>query len=54
LKLQLYLVIDYVNGGELFYHLSNQQIFSEVQARFYTAELVLALHHLHNCDIIYR
>jgi len=51
---KLYLVLDYMNGGELFYHLQNETAFSEERASFYTAELVLALKHLHRYNIIYR
>jgi len=51
---KLYLVLDYMNGGELFYHLQNETAFSEERAKFYTAELVLALQHLHNYNIVYR
>jgi len=50
---RLYLVMDFVNGGQLFFHL-REHTFSEDLARFYTAELVLALEHLHNMDIIHR
>jgi serine/threonine protein kinase len=39
----LYLVMDFVNGGELFFHLNNAGRFSEERARFYCAEMVLAL-----------
>ncbi|KAL7752838.1 Serine/threonine-protein kinase [Sorochytrium milnesiophthora] len=51
---KLYLVLDYMNGGELFYHLQKEQVFSEIRAKFYTAELVLALEHLHRHGIVYR
>ncbi|KNC53425.1 AGC/AKT protein kinase [Thecamonas trahens ATCC 50062] len=51
---KLYLVMDYINGGELFFHLSNEGFFPEEQAKFYTAELVLALDHLHSHNILYR
>ncbi|ORZ31837.1 kinase-like domain-containing protein [Catenaria anguillulae PL171] len=50
----LYLVLDYMNGGEVFYHLQKEQVFSEQRAKFYTAELVLALDHLHRHGIVYR
>lgn len=53
-KEKLYLVMDYVNGGELFYHLRHEGAFDENRCRFYTAELVLALEHLHSLGIIYR
>lgn len=50
----LYLVLDYVNGGELFFHLKNERRFSESRCVLYAAEIVLALEHLHKCNIIYR
>ncbi|KAF7789380.1 hypothetical protein EIP86_000324 [Pleurotus ostreatoroseus] len=50
----LYLVTDFKSGGELFWHLQRETRFSEERARFYIAELVLALEHLHKYDIVYR
>lgn len=50
----LYLVTDFKSGGELFWHLQKETKFSEERARFYIAELVLALEHLHKYDIVYR
>jgi hypothetical protein len=40
--------------GELFFHLGKLQKFSEPRARFYSAEIALALEHIHKLDIIYR
>ncbi|KAF9538430.1 hypothetical protein EC957_006755 [Mortierella hygrophila] len=51
---KLYLVQDFMNGGELFFHMQNEGTFSEPRARFYVAELVLALEHLHSCNVVYR
>jgi len=51
---KLYLVMDFINGGELFYHLQNERKFSTERARFYAAEIVLGLEHLHKQGIIYR
>lgn len=51
---KLYFVLDYVNGGELFFHLQRDKRFSEQRARFYAAEIVSALEYLHKMDIIYR
>lgn len=51
---KLYLVLAFVNGGELFYHLQNEGKFSEDRARFYAAELLCALECLHSFNIIYR
>jgi serine/threonine protein kinase len=50
----LYLITDFKSGGELFWHLQKETRFSEERARFYIAELVLALEHLHRYNIVYR
>jgi len=50
----LYLVTDYMSGGELFWHLQKEGRFDERRAKFYIAELILAIQHLHNNDIVYR
>ena len=51
---RLCFVMEYVNGGELFFHLSRERIFSEDRTRFYGAEIVSALGYLHEQGIIYR
>ncbi|KAI1819578.1 serine/threonine-protein kinase sck1 [Xylaria intraflava] len=50
----LFLVTDYMSGGELFWHLQKEGRFDEKRAKFYIAELILAIQHLHNNDIVYR
>jgi len=45
---------SFVNGGELFHHLQREQRFNEERSRFYSAELLLALEHLHELDVVYR
>lgn len=50
----LYLVTDYMSGGELFWHLQREGRFNEDRAKFYIAELILSLEHLHDNDIVYR
>ena len=50
----LYLVTGFMSGGELFYHLQKEGRFDEGRAKFYIAELILALQHLHQYDIVYR
>ncbi|CAM9161474.1 unnamed protein product, partial [Discosporangium mesarthrocarpum] len=50
----LFLVMEYLAGGELFFHLSKRGLFLEEYARFYAAEMVLALEHLHSRGIIHR
>lgn len=51
---KLYFVLDYANGGEMFYHLSKERVFDENRARFYAAEITLALGYLHSEGIVYR
>lgn len=52
---KLYLVMDYCNGGELFYHLKQMSgRFPEARARLYASEICSALEHLHGRMIIYR
>jgi len=51
---KLYLVMDFINGGELFFHLQNERKFSNERARFYAAEICLGISHLHSSGIIYR
>lgn len=46
--------MDYINGGELFVHLTREGGFPLERVRFYGAELVLALEHLHKNGIVYR
>jgi serine/threonine protein kinase len=50
----LYLIMEFVNGGELFHHLKQAGKFSENRARFYAAELALALEYLHSQGVVYR
>ncbi|KAG7816856.1 hypothetical protein KL928_004320 [Ogataea angusta] len=52
---KLYLILEYLEGGELFHHLSQERILSEKIACFYVAEIILALRHLHlHTGVIYR
>lgn len=51
---KLYLILDFVNGGELFFHLKREGRFSEKRVSIYVAEIVMALAHLHTHDIVYR
>ena len=51
---KLYFVLDYYQGGELFFHLKNQRRFPETIARLFVAEIALALGHLHSLGVVYR
>merc|ERR1719422_1346200 len=51
---KLYMVLDFFNGGELFFHLKKDGRFPEQRARFYGGEICLALECLHLTGTIYR
>jgi len=55
---KLYLVMDYVPGGELFTYLRIQRrvgsCFNELQIKFYASEIIIGLHLLHKNGVIYR
>ncbi|XP_076764452.1 ribosomal protein S6 kinase beta-1 isoform X1 [Xylocopa sonorina] len=51
---KLYLILEYLCGGELFTYLDREGIILEDTACFYLSEIILALQHLHNQGIIYR
>lgn len=51
---RLCFVMEYVNGGELFFHLSRERVFSEERTKFYGAEIISALGYLHSINIVYR
>ncbi|WJX82335.1 Serine/threonine-protein kinase AtPK2/AtPK19 [Trifolium repens] len=53
-KYRLYLVLDFVNGGHLFFQLYHQGLFREDLARIYAAEIVSAVSHLHSKGIMHR
>jgi len=51
---QLFLIMDFLAGGELFYHLGLQGLLLESQCAFYVSEIILALQHLHDRSILHR
>ncbi|EDW30821.1 GL13301 [Drosophila persimilis] len=51
---KLYLILDFLRGGDLFTRLSKEVMFTEEDVKFYLAELALAMNHLHTLGIIYR
>lgn len=51
---KLYLILEYLSGGELFTYLDREGIFMEPTAIFYASEITLAIEHLHGLGIIYR
>jgi len=50
----LFMVTDYLNGGEIFYHLSKEDYFTEERVKLYASQIILALSYLHENGIIYR
>lgn len=50
----IFFLLDYHNGGELFFHLQKNKRFNEETVKFWAAQLYLALEHLHNNKIVYR
>uniref|UniRef100_A0A2K5QMM7 G protein-coupled receptor kinase n=1 Tax=Cebus imitator TaxID=2715852 RepID=A0A2K5QMM7_CEBIM len=51
---KLSFILDLMNGGDLHYHLSQHGVFSEADMRFYAAEIILGLEHMHNRFVVYR
>lgn len=51
---KLFLVMDFLSGGELFFHLKRRGLLMENDARFYFSEMILAIEFLHNNGIIHR
>lgn len=53
-QFRIYFLMKFVKGGELFRHLVEVRMFPENQAKFFAAQVALALAHLHSKGIIYR
>ncbi|CAD8138383.1 unnamed protein product [Paramecium octaurelia] len=51
---RLYFIVDYMEGGDLYYHIKQQPIFPDKFIRFYAAEILFGLQHLHSLNVIYR
>lgn len=50
----LYMITEYCPGGELYFHLKRRKVFSVNMMQFYTAQIAMALEHLHHKKIIFR
>ncbi|KAL8594436.1 Beta-adrenergic receptor kinase 2 [Nucella lapillus] len=51
---KLCFILDLMNGGDLHYHLSQHGVFTEKEVRFYAAEVMLGLEHMHSRFVVYR
>jgi|MDSW01.1.fsa_nt_gb p70 ribosomal S6 kinase len=51
---KLYLILDFINGGHLFFWLYRQGLFDTNLTRFYASEIVCAISHLHSLNIMHR
>lgn len=52
---KVYLILEYLDGGELFHHLAQERFMTEKNASYYIAQIILALRYLHcNLKVIYR
>jgi len=50
----LYIVLEFVNGGELFHLLRRKGKFPESWCSFYSAQITLGLQYIHACGLVYR
>jgi p70 ribosomal S6 kinase len=51
---KLYLILDFINGGHLFFQLYQMGTFGSELTKFYISEIVLAIGHLHGLSIMHR
>lgn len=50
----LFLIMDYIDGGDLRYHIGKRRRFSEVETKFFMANMIVGLEYLHQNNIIHR
>ena len=50
----LYMILDFCPAGDLAMHLNKRQVFDENEAKFFIAEVILAIEYIHKLDVIYR
>ena len=50
----LYIITEFMQGGEMFFHLHNERKFSDEKTKFYIVEIILAIEFLHKNKMLYR
>jgi protein kinase A len=50
----LYLIMDYLDGGDLRYHIGKKGKFTEAESKFFIANLIIGLEYMHNNNVIHR
>ncbi|KAJ3192088.1 camp-dependent protein kinase catalytic subunit, partial [Entophlyctis luteolus] len=50
----LYMIMEYIDGGDLYSYLRKVQKFGDEDSKFYSAEVLMALQYLHSEDIVFR
>ena len=53
-KQYLYMVTEFMQGGEMFFHLFKEKRFTNEKAKFYLVEIILAIEFLHKNNMMYR
>jgi len=53
-KCNFYFIMEYINGGDMFFHIRKAKSFPFERAQFYAAELLLAIDYMHQNGVIYR
>ena len=51
---KLYIITEFMQGGEMFFHLHKEKKFSNEKTRFYIVEIILAIEFLHKNKMLYR
>ena len=53
-NIKLYIITEFMQGGEMFFHLHKEKRFSNEKTRFYIIEIILAIEFLHKNKMLYR
>ena len=53
-KKNIYLVLEYLSGGELYEEIMEKEVYSEDEARKIISPIIDAIRYLHECGIVHR